>query len=152
MRSATIFVPIPSISLSSAWRACWARTAALYVPSGTQSNLLALMNHFGRGDEFIAGQKAHLYVNEAGGAAILGSIQPQPIAHQADGTMDLGDIESAIKPNDSHLARTKVVALENTFGDRVPPVAYMAQVAEIAQRRGLGLHLDGAVPSMPARR
>jgi threonine aldolase len=108
------------------------------------SNLLALMSHCGRGDEFIAGQKAHLYVNEAGGAAVLGSIQPQPISHQADGTMALGDIEDAIKPDDSHYARTRVIALENTFGGRVLPMDYMLAVADIAQRRGLGLHLDGA--------
>jgi len=120
------------------------KEAALFVPSGTQSNLLALMSHCGRGDEFIAGQKAHLYVNEAGGAAVLGSIQPQPIAHEPDGTMDLMAIEAAIKPDDSHFARTRVIALENTFGGKVLPMAYMASVAEIARRHGLGLHLDGA--------
>ncbi|OYW97514.1 MAG: low-specificity L-threonine aldolase [Rhizobiales bacterium 32-66-8] len=120
------------------------KDAAIYVPSGTQSNLLALMSHCGRGDEFIAGQHAHLYSHEAGGAAVLGSIQPQPIAHQPDGTMDLGDIESAIKPDDNHYARTRVIALENTFGGRVLPVDYMVQVSDIARRHGLGLHLDGA--------
>ena len=120
------------------------KDAALYVPSGTQSNLLALMSHCGRGDEYIAGQKAHLYVNEAGGAAVLGSIQPQPIAHQPDGTLALADIEAAIKPDDSHYARTRVIALENTFGGRALPMTYMAAVADIARRHGLGLHLDGA--------
>ncbi|OAM73544.1 low-specificity L-threonine aldolase [Devosia elaeis] len=120
------------------------KDAALFVPSGTQSNLLALMSHCGRGDEFIAGQKAHLYLNEAGGAAVLGSIQPQPIAHEPDGTMDLAAIEAAIKPDDSHFARTRVIALENTFGGKVLPTAYMDAVAEIARRHGLGLHLDGA--------
>ena len=120
------------------------KEAALFVPSGTMSNLLALMSHCGRGDEFIAGQKAHLYVNEAGGAAVLGSIQPQPISHQPDGTMALEDIEGAIKPDDSHYARTRVIALENTFGGRVLPMDYMLAVADIAKRRGLGLHLDGA--------
>lgn len=120
------------------------KEAALLVPSGTQSNLLALMSHCGRGDEFIAGQKAHLYLNEAGGAAVLGSIQPQPIAHEPDGTMDLAAIEAAIKPDDSHFARTRVIALENTFGGKVLPMAYMDAVAEIARRHGLGLHLDGA--------
>lgn len=120
------------------------KEAAIFVPSGTQSNLLALMSHCGRGDEFIAGQKAHLYVNEAGGAAVLGSIQPQPIAHQADGTMDLGEIEAAIKPDDHHYARTTVIALENTFGGKVLPMDYMLAVADIATRHELGLHLDGA--------
>ncbi|MDB5612549.1 MAG: ltaE [Devosia sp.] len=120
------------------------KDAAIFVPSGTQSNLLALMSHCGRGDEFIAGQNAHLYCHEAGGAAVLGSIQPQPIAHQADGTMDLGEIESAIKPDDNHYARTTVIALENTFGGKVLPVEYMADVAAIATKHKLGLHLDGA--------
>lgn len=120
------------------------KDAALFVPSGTMSNLLALMSHCGRGDEYIAGQKAHLYVNEAGGAAVLGSIQPQPIAHQADGTMALDEIEAAIKPDDSHYARTRVIALENTFGGRVMSMEYMFAVADIARRHGLGLHLDGA--------
>lgn len=120
------------------------KDAALFVPSGTMSNLLALMSHCGRGDEFIAGQNAHCYKYEAGGAAVLGSIQPQPIAHQADGTMALGDIEAAIKKGDSHFATTRVIALENTFGGRVLPVSYMLAVADIARRHGLGLHLDGA--------
>jgi threonine aldolase len=117
---------------------------ALFVPSGTMSNLLALMSYCGRGDEFIAGQNAHCYKYEAGGAAVLGSIQPQPIAHQPDGTLALADIEAAIKNGDSHFATTRVVALENTYGGRVLPVDYMVAVGELAQRFGLGLHLDGA--------
>jgi threonine aldolase len=120
------------------------KEAALFVPSGTQSNLLALMSHCGRGDEFIAGQDAHCYKYEGGGAAVLGSIQPQPIAHRADGTMDPKEIEGAIKKGDSHFATTRVIALENTFGGRVLPVDYMLEVAGIAKRHGLGLHLDGA--------
>src|SRR5690606_3713775 len=120
------------------------KDAALFVPSGTQSNLLALMSHCGRGDEYIAGQNAHLYSHEAGGAAVLGSIQPQPIAHQADGTMALADIEAAIKPDDNHYARTRVIALENTYGGRALPMAYMDAVADVAERHGLGMHLDGA--------
>ena len=120
------------------------KDAALFVASGTMSNLLALMSHCGRGDEFIAGQNAHCYKYEAGGAAVLGSIQPQPIAHLPDGTMALADIEGAIKSGDSHFATTSVIALENTFGGKVLPVDYMADVADIARRHGLGLHLDGA--------
>ena len=140
-----VFGDDPTVNLlEQRMAAMLGKDAAIFVPSGTQSNLLALMSHCGRGDEFIAGQKAHLYVNEAGGAAVLGSIQPQPIAHQADGTLDLGDIEAAIKPDDSHYARTRLIALENTFGGKVLPVDYMAQVAAIARRHDLGLHLDGA--------
>jgi len=120
------------------------KEAALFVPSGTQSNLLALMSHCGRGDEYIVGQNAHCYKYEAGGAAVLGSIQPQPIAHQSDGTMALEEIEAAIKSGDSHFATTRVIALENTFGGRVLPVGYMKAVAALAREYGLGLHLDGA--------
>ncbi|KKB80098.1 threonine aldolase [Devosia soli] len=121
------------------------KEAAVFVPSGTQSNLLALMSHCERGDEFIAGQNAHLYKYEGGGAAVLGSIQPQPIAHRPDGTMDPKDIEAAIKaPGDSHFAITRVIALENTFGGRVLPLDYMHEVGAIARKHGLGLHLDGA--------
>jgi threonine aldolase len=120
------------------------KEAALFVTSGTQSNLLALMSHCGRGDEYIVGQEAHAYKYEAGGAAVLGSIQPQPIAHLPDGTMDLGEIEAAIKPDDVHYARTRLIALENTFGGRALPMAFINSVANMAHRHGLGLHLDGA--------
>lgn len=120
------------------------KAAAVFVPSGTMSNLLAMMAHCGRGDEFIAGQNAHVYKFEQGGAAVLGSIQPQPVAHQPDGTMALADIEAAIKPDDLHFARTRVIALENTLGGKVLPMAYMAEVGALARRHGLGLHLDGA--------
>jgi threonine aldolase len=140
-----VFGDDPTVNrLEQRMAAMLGKDAAIFVPSGTQSNLLALMSHCGRGDEYIAGQQAHLYSHEAGGAAVLGSIQPQPIAHQSDGTMDLGDIEAAIKPDDSHYARTRVIALENTFGGKVLPIDYMDQVAAIARRHSLGLHLDGA--------
>lgn len=120
------------------------KEAALFFPTGTQANLAALMAHCGRGEEYLVGQMAHTYRLEGGGAAVLGSIQPQPIAHQADGTLALGDIEAAIKVDDSHFATTRVIALENTHGGQILPMAYMAAVAELAQRHGLGLHLDGA--------
>jgi threonine aldolase len=140
-----VFGDDPTVNrLEQRMAAMLGKQAALFVSSGTLSNLLALMSHCGRGDEFIAGQDAHCYKYEAGGAAVLGSIQPQPIAHRSDGTMDLGEIEGAIKAGDSHFATTRVIALENTFGGKVLPVGYMDQVAVIAQRHGLGLHLDGA--------
>ena len=140
-----VFGDDPTVNrLEQRMAAMLGKEAALFVSSGTLSNLLALMSHCGRGDEFIAGQDAHCYRYEAGGAAVLGSIQPQPIAHRPDGTMDLGEIEGAIKSGDSHFATTRVIALENTFGGRVLPVAYMDEVAALAQRHGLGLHLDGA--------
>jgi len=120
------------------------KEAALYVPSGTQSNLLALMAHCGRGDEYIAGQQAHCYRWEAGGAAVLGSIQPQPIANAPDGSLPLSEIEAAIKPNDSHYARTRLLALENTIGGKVLSLDYMAAATGLAHDRGLATHLDGA--------
>jgi threonine aldolase len=118
--------------------------AALYLPSGTQSNLVALMTHCGRGDEYIVGQMAHCYRWEAGGAAVLGSIQPQPIANQPDGTLRLSDIADAIKPDDSHFACTRLLALENTIGGKVLSLAYMDEATALARQHGLACHLDGA--------
>ena len=120
------------------------KEAALFVPSGTQSNLIAVMTHCGRGDEYIVGQMAHTYRWEAGGAAVLGSVQPQPIEHQADGSLRLADIEAAIKPDDAHFARSRLLALENTIGGKVLPMSYMADATAFARKRGLATHLDGA--------
>jgi threonine aldolase len=118
--------------------------AALFFPTGTQSNLCALMSHCQRGDEYIVGQMAHTYRWEGGGAAVLGSIQPQPIPNQGDGTLSLADIEAAIKPDDPHFARTRLLALENTWGGQVLPLAYIEAATSLAQRKGLARHLDGA--------
>jgi threonine aldolase len=118
--------------------------AALFFPTGTQSNLCALMSHCQRGDEYIVGQMAHTYRWEGGGAAVLGSIQPQPIPNQGDGTLSLADIEAAIKPDDPHFARTRLLALENTWGGQVLPMAYIEAATSLAQRKGLARHLDGA--------
>jgi threonine aldolase len=117
---------------------------ALFAPSGTQSNLLALLVHCGRGDEYLVGQEAHTYRYEGGGAAVLGSIQPQPIINQPDGSIALADIASYIKPDDFHFARSKLLALENTIGGRVLPLDYLAQATALAHERGLATHLDGA--------
>ena len=118
--------------------------AALFVPSGTQSNLVAIMSHCQRGDEYIVGQMAHTYRWEGGGAAVLGSVQPQPIAHQADGTLALADIEAAIKPDDAHFAKSRLLCLENTLGGKVLPLAYLRDATALAHARGLATHLDGA--------
>src|SRR3954451_21309788 len=101
--------------------------AGLFAPSGTQSNLIALLVHCARSDEYLVGQDAHTYKYEGGGAAVLGSIQPQPILNQADGSLALEDIERYIKPDDMHFPRTRVLALENTIGGKVLPTAYVAQ-------------------------
>lgn len=119
--------------------------SGLFVPSGTQSNLLALMGHCERGDEYIVGSEAHTYKFEGGGAAVLGSIQPQPIPQQQDGTLDLAAVASAIKPlGDPHFARTTCFALENTWWGRVLPQSYIAEAAALAKQHNLAFHLDGA--------
>lgn len=120
------------------------KEAGLFFPTGTQSNLVALMAHCGRGDEYLVGQLAHCYRWEAGGAAVLGSIQPQPIAHRPDGTLDLAAIEAEIKPDDSHHARTRLLALENTLGGRALSLDYLREACAVAERHGLARHLDGA--------
>ncbi|WP_459617775.1 low-specificity L-threonine aldolase [Bordetella sp. 2513F-2] len=120
------------------------KEAGLFFPSGTQSNLAALMAHCGRGDEYLVGQQAHTYKYEGGGAAVLASIQPQPIEHAADGTLPLEKLAAAIKPVDPHFARTCLLALENTFHGKVIPVAYVEQATALARQHGLATHLDGA--------
>lgn len=140
-----VFGDDPSVKqLEQTAAAMLGKEAALFVPSGTQSNLIALMSHCERGDEYIVGQKAHCYRWEAGGAAVLGSIQPQPLTNQADGTLLLSDIEEAIKPDDPHFARTRLLALENTAGGKVLPLAYVDAATALARRHGLACHLDGA--------
>jgi threonine aldolase len=120
------------------------KEAGLFFPSGTQSNLAALMAHCARGDEYIVGQSAHTYKYEGGGAAVLGSIQPQPIETAPDGSLPLDKIAAAIKPIDNHFARTKLFALENTIGGKVLPADYVAKATQLARDRGLSTHLDGA--------
>ena len=118
--------------------------AALFMPTGTQSNLCALLAHCGRGDEYIVGQLAHTYRYEGGGAAVLGSIQPQPLAQAADGTMALSDVAAAVKPDDCHFARTRLLCLENTWNGHPMPQDYLAQATALAREKGLATHLDGA--------
>ena len=119
-------------------------SSALFVPTGTMSNLLALMAHCGRGDEYIVGQQAHTYKYEGGGAAVLGSIQPQPLENQADGSLDLNQVAAVIKPDDFHFARTRLLALENTMQGKVLPIEYLATASRVTREHGLALHLDGA--------
>ena len=118
--------------------------AALFVPTGTQSNLCAVLGHCQRGDEYIVGQMAHAYRWEGGGAAVFGSVQPQPLAHQSDGTLLLDDIEAAIKPDDAHFARTRLLTLENTLGGKLMPFDYVQAATDLAKNKGLSCHLDGA--------
>ena len=118
--------------------------AALFTTSGTQANLLGLMAHCERGDEYLCGQQAHNYKYEAGGAAVLGSIQPQPVENNPDGTLDFDKLRAAIKPNDSHFARTKLLSIENTINGKVLPLSYLAKAREFCDQHELALHLDGA--------
>ncbi|RYU45957.1 low-specificity L-threonine aldolase [Aliivibrio finisterrensis] len=118
--------------------------AALFTSSGTQANLLGLMAHCERGDEYLCGQQAHNYKYEAGGAAVLGSIQPQPIENNPDGSLCFQKLEAAIKPDDFHFARTKLLSLENTINGKVLPLSYLAQAREFVNKHNLQLHLDGA--------
>ena len=120
------------------------KEAALFMASGTQSNLCGLLAHCGRGDEYIVGQLAHTYRYEGGGAAVLGSIQPQPLPNQPDGSIKLEDIAAAIKPDDPHFARTRLLALENTWSGQVLSTQYTNAACELARSRGLATHLDGA--------
>ena len=118
--------------------------SALLLPSGTQSNLVALLAHCQRGEEYLVGQDYHTYLYEAGGAAVFGSIQPQPIPVSTDGSLDLELVRSRIKPDDPHFAITRLLVLENTHNGKVLGLDYMAQAAEFARCHGLALHLDGA--------
>jgi len=120
------------------------KEAALFMPSGTQSNLCGILSHCGRGDEYIVGQLAHTYRYEGGGAAVFGSVQPQPLAQDAQGQMQLSDIAEAIKPDDPHFARTRLLCLENTWNGHVMSDAYLSAATQLARDRGLSTHLDGA--------
>jgi threonine aldolase len=140
-----VFGDDPSVNaLQERIAALLGKETALFVPTGTMSNLCGLMAHCQRGDEYLVGQMAHTYRWEGGGAAVLGSIQPQPLAQQPDGSIPLADIEAAIKPDDAHFARTRLLALENTWGGQVLPQAYVDQACALAHGRGLATHLDGA--------
>lgn len=120
------------------------KEAALFLPTGTQANLVALLTHCERGEEYIVGQLAHNYLYEAGGAAVLGSIQPQPIEADPDGTLPLDKVAAKIKPDDIHFARTRLLSLENTHNGKVLPRDYLQQAWAFTRERNLALHVDGA--------
>jgi threonine aldolase len=140
-----VFGGDPSVNaLQDRMAALTGKEAALFMPSGTQSNLCALMAHCERGDEYLVGQNAHTYRYEGGGAAVLGSIQPQPLAQNAQGQMALADMAAAIKPLDAHFARSRLLCLENTWSGHVMPMPYLQQTTDWARQCGLATHLDGA--------
>jgi threonine aldolase len=153
MREAMMSAPVgddvfgddPSVNaLQARIAAITGKEAALFMPSGTQSNLCGILAHCGRGDEYIVGQLAHTYRYEGGGAAVFGSVQPQPLAQDAQGQMRLSDIADAIKPDDPHFARTRLLCLENTWNGHVMPDDYLRGATQLARDRGLATHLDGA--------
>ena len=120
------------------------KEAALFVPSGTAANLLALLCHLQRGEEYIVGQDYHCYKYEAGGGAVLASVQPQPVTVEPDGSLALDNIAQRIKPDDFHFAPTRLLVLENTHYGKVLPQSYIESACQLARTRGLALHLDGA--------
>jgi len=120
------------------------KEAALFLPTGTQANLVALLSHCERGEEYIVGQGAHNYLYEAGGAAVLGSIQPQPIDANPDGSLPLDKVAGKIKPDDIHFARTRLLSLENTHNGKVLPREYLKEAWHFTREKGLALHVDGA--------
>ena len=153
MRAAMMAAPLgddvfgddPSVNaLQARIAAITGKEAALFMPSGTQSNLCAMLSHCERGDEYLVGQNAHTYRYEGGGAAVLGSIQPQPLAQNGSGQMQLADIAAAIKPDDPHFARTRLLCLENTWNGHPMPADYLDQATALAREHGLAVHLDGA--------
>ncbi|SEK72027.1 L-threonine aldolase [Colwellia chukchiensis] len=135
----------PSVNALESWAAQrHGFAAALFCSSGTQANLLALMAHCQRGDEYLCGQQAHNYKFEGGGAAVLGSIQPQPIANEEDGSLCFDKLAAAIKPDDAHFARTTLLSIENTINGKVLPLSYMTKARDFTRQHQLQLHLDGA--------
>ncbi|MDR3398855.1 MAG: low-specificity L-threonine aldolase [Pandoraea sp.] len=118
--------------------------ASLFFPSATQANLCAIMAHCQRGEEYLVGNMAHAYRWEGGGAAVLGSVQPQPIIQGDDGQLPLAALDAAVKPDDIHHPRTKLLALENTWFGHVLPQSYIESACAWATGRGLLRHLDGA--------
>jgi threonine aldolase len=123
------------------------KEAGLFIPSGTMGNLIAMLTHCQRGDEIILGKHAHTFLYEGGGISTLGSVHSAQVWEQADGSLALEDIEAALRPDDVHAPRTRLIALENTHnrcGGTFQTPAYMASVGEFAHARGLKVHVDGA--------
>ncbi len=123
------------------------KDAALFVSSGTMGNFVALLTHCGRGDEIIVGDQSHIFTSEQGGAAVLGGIAMYPIRNQADGTMRLDEIRGAIRADDVHFPRTRLICVENTqmrMNGAPLAIEYLEQVREIADAHKLKIHTDGA--------
>lgn len=153
MRDAMLAAPVgddvygedPTVNALEAYAAeITGKQAALFAASGTQTNLLGILSHCERGHEYIVGKTAHTYQYEGGGAAVLGSVQPCPIAFDAAGRLPLDEIEAAIKPDDFHFAITRLACLENTQSGKVLDLSYLQAFSDLAQKHALLRHLDGA--------
>ncbi|MFM5172322.1 low-specificity L-threonine aldolase [Aeromonas veronii] len=135
----------PSVNALEAFGArLLGKQAALFVPSGTMSNLLAVMSHCQRGEGAILGNAAHIYRYEAQGSAVLGSVALQPLPMQRDGSLAFDDIKAALAPDDAHFVQTRLICLENTHNGKVLPLSYLQEMGAFVAERGLKLHLDGA--------
>lgn len=140
-----VFGDDPSVNaLQERIAAMLGKEAALFVPTGTQGNLIASMTHCQRGEEAIVGEMSHTYRWEAGGAGVLGSVVQLPLPHQPDGSLAIEHIAAAIKPDDAHFARTRLLCLENTIGGKAVPMAHTEKATAFAREKGLATHLDGA--------
>lgn len=140
-----VFGEDPTVNMLETYSAdLLGKESALFVATGTQGNLLSVLSQCERGEEYIAGQQSHLYRWEAGGSCVLGGVYPQPLDFESDGTLDLEKVKRAIKPDDSHFAKTKLFALENTHWGKVLPVEYLKKTRDFAKLHGLKTHLDGA--------
>ncbi|NOZ32436.1 MAG: low-specificity L-threonine aldolase [Alphaproteobacteria bacterium] len=140
-----VFGDDPSVgALEGAVAARFGKSAGVFVASGTQCNLVALMAHCGRGDAFVAGREAHCVTYEQGGVAVLGSLMPLALPNQADGSILLDDIAGAMAPDNLHFAPVKLLTLENTIGGKVLGLDYLNRATNLARELGLKTHLDGA--------
>lgn len=117
---------------------------ALFLPTGTQSNLVAILAHCQHGDEYIVGDCYHVYRDEAGGASVLGGVSACALPTDSKGGLHVTSVEAAIKPDDSHYASTRLICLENTVHGRVQDQQEIGEIGQLARSRGLGVHLDGA--------
>lgn len=136
-----------TIQLEQKVAALLGKEAGLLVPSGTMANLIGVLTHCGRGDEVILGDRSHTFLYEAGGISALGSVHPHALPNAEDGTLGIRDIKSAIRQDNVHFPRTRLICLENTqnqCGGRILPPEYLSQVRQVAEAHQLKLHLDGA--------
>lgn len=131
-------------ALEAKMAALFDKEAAIFNTSGTQSNLVAIMSHCGRGDAYVVGDGSHSHLNELGGAAMLAGVQPKAVPNQPDGTIALDGIAGTVNPEGILFAPCRLLALENTIGGKVLPMDYVREATALARKHGMASHLDGA--------